>query len=355
MVMDMLMLVLLAALALFSIGLLKVFRRMPERELKRRAREGDELARALYKAAAYGPSLGAVLWFLVGITNALFFLAVSRIVPGWLAVMLSATLIWLGFVWLPAREVTQASSWTAAKVAPVLAWLLNYLHPLLDRAIAFVQRHRPVTIHTGLYDREDLLELLTYQSTQPDNRIEKFELEIASHALAFGDRLVRDHLVPRRIVKMVSADDTVGPVLMNELHDSGHSRFPVYDGKKDNIVGVLYLRDLVKAKSGGAIKNTYRPEVFYVHEEQPLSDALQAILRTHRQLFVVVNSFEEYVGIITTEDILEQIVGKPIIDEFDQYDDLRAVAARDAKKEHKEHTEKAEPEKPTEESTEVVE
>jgi len=350
--MNVLTLLFSGALAVLAISLLKVYKRVPERELKRRARAGDEVAAALYRAAAYGHSLTATLWFLVGITSALFFVVAARLLPSWLAVLLSATLIWLGFVWMPAREVTRWSAWVAARVAPALAWLLNYLHPVIDWLVAFIQKHRPVTIHTGLYDRDDLLDLLAYQRAQPDNRVEAAELEVALHALTFGDRLVRERMTPRRVVKMVSVDDTVGPVLMTELHDSGHSRFPVYDGKKDNIVGTLYLRDLVRAKTGGHIKTIFRPEVLYVHEEQALSDALQAILKTHRHLYIVVNSFEEYVGIITIEDVLEEIVGQPIIDEFDQYDDLRAVAARSARKEHKAHTE---PEKPTEETTEVVE
>jgi CBS domain containing-hemolysin-like protein len=194
-----------------------------------------------------------------------------------------------------------------------------------------------------LYDRHDLIDLLQRQLVQPDNRIEQTELDIALHALTFGDDTVAQHLTPRRVVKAVNADDSLGPILMDELHKSGHSRFPVYAGKTDNIVGTLYLRDLVHAKAGGTAKEVMKPGVAYVHEEQSLYDALQAILRTHRQLFVVVNSFEEYVGIITIEDILETILGKPIIDEFDQYDDLRAVAARSAKKEHKEHlTQKSE-------------
>jgi CBS domain containing-hemolysin-like protein len=84
-----------------------------------------------------------------------------------------------------------------------------------------------------------------------------------------------------------------------------------------------------------------------------LADALQAILKTRQHLFVVVNRFEEYVGVISIEDILEQIVGSPILDEFDQYDDLRAVAARQAEKDHKLHEQKA-PEVPAEEP-EIVE
>ncbi len=75
----------------------------------------------------------------------------------------------------------------------------------------------------------------------------------------------------------------------------------------------------------------------YVHEDFTLMRVLQAFLKTKRHLFLVVNSFEELVGIITIEDVLEQMIGRPIVDEFDKYDDLRAVAAAAAKKEHAEH------------------
>lgn len=351
-----LVIILLAALALFSISLLKTYRHVSERELKRRARSGDEVASAIYKAAAYGDSLGAVLWFLVGISVASFFVYVSRHMAGWLAASISALLIWFAFVWMPARDVSRAGVWIAARLAPALAWILNYLHPLIDGVSRFVGKHLPVTVHTGLYDRDDLLMLLEDQQVQPDNRIEQTELDIAMHALTFGDRLVREVMVPRRAVKMVSAEETVGPVLMSELHGSGFSRFPVYAGKKDNVVGTLFIRNLVKAKAGGQISKLMHEDTAYIHEEQSLADALQAVLKTHQHLFVVVNRFEEYVGIITMEDVLEQIVGRLIIDEFDRYDDIRAVAVRAAQKEHETNQEPEKPqEPPTEETPEVVE
>lgn len=360
--MNAIMDIVLAALALMSVGLLKSYRNVSERELRRRAREGDELAAALYRAVSYGSSLGAVLWLLVVLTNALFFVHIARTAPVWFAIVASAAVIWFAFVWMPARDVTRFSTWVAVKLAPALAWLLNYLHPLFNRIVAFFDKHRPITIHTGIYAKEDLLDLLQDQKVQPYNRIDKVVLDVAQHALTFGDIVVRDIMIPRRVVKMVEADETIGTVLMSELHKSGFSRFPVYSGKKDNLVGTLYMKDMVKAKEGGKIEKVMQADLAYIHEEQPLTDALQAILKTHRHQYIVVNSFEEYVGIITLEDILEQIVGKPIRDEFDQYDDLRAVAARVAQKEHKEHLNEETPttqkdqeaEKATEELTEVV-
>jgi CBS domain containing-hemolysin-like protein len=260
---------------------------------------------------------------------------------------------------MPSRDVTKFSKWLAVKLAPVLAKVMNYLHPVVVRTTNFIDKHKPITVHTGLYDREDLVHLIQDQAVQPDNRIERVELEVAFHALQFGDQMVREVMTPRRVVKMVAAEAEMGPILMNELHDSGFSRFPVYSGKRDNIVGTLYLRDLVNAKAGGRVEDIMQKHAAFVHEEQPLTDALQAVLKTRRHLFVVVNSFEEFVGIITMEDVLECIVGKPIYDEFDEYEDLRAVAARAAKKEHAAHleAEKSEekPEEPTPEAPEVVE
>lgn len=326
-------------LLMLCMSLQKTYAAIPARELKRRARGGDDLAAALYKAVGYGHSLRAVLWLLVGSSAAAFFVVASLTLPVWAALLLSVVVIWLGFIWLPTSRVTKIGGMVARLLAPAFGCLLNYLHPLLDGLISFIRRHRPICIHTGLYDIDDLLSLIKHQQVQADNRIDKAVLELANNALRFGTVTVHEVLTPRRVIKMVKVDDPVGPILMAELHDSGHSRFPVYEGKKDNIVGILYLRDLVSAKHIGTVRTIMQETVCYVHEEQPLLDALQAVLKTHQQLFIVVNTFEEYVGVISIEDVLEQIIGQPIVDEFDQYHDLRAVAARAARAEHKNHTE----------------
>ncbi len=337
---------------MLAISLQRTYSNVPGKELKRRARAGDKLAQSLYKAVAYGHSLRTVLWFLVVIFAASFFVYVSRSTASWLGILASAFVIWVGFLWLPAQDATKVGMWLAARIAPILAWMLQYVHPVIDVITSFIRKHRPIRFHTGLYDKDDLLQIFEQQDVQADNRVDSASLEIAAHALTFADKNVEDILTPRRVVRAVSANEVVGPVLMTELHASGFSRFPVYEGKQDNLVGVLYLRDLVKAKSGGQISKIMHAQVCYVHEDQNLHEALQAILKTHQHLYVVVNSFEEYVGVVTIEDILEQIIGEQIVDEFDQYEDMRAVANIQAQKDHTSHhlTEDV-----AEEPTEVIE
>ncbi len=332
--MHALAIILLALLTLLSISLERTYSAVPLKELKRRARQGNELAAALTRAVGYGYSLRLVLRALIGISSAGFFVLVSLDSPAWFAIMASAFLIWLGFLWLPAAQVTTLGERSAAALAPFISKVVSWLHPLLDKLGTFIHRHRPVRVHTGLYERQDFVELIEQQKVQADNRIEQSELEVAKHALTYGDKTVGSVMTPRRMVTMVPVSESIGPVLMDELHKTGHSRFPVYDDAPEHVVGTLFLRDLLHGKASGTVRERMQKAVYYVHEDQSLHDAFQAILKTHHQLFIVVNSFEEYVGIITMEDVLETMIGKLIVDEFDQYDDLRAVAARAARKEH---------------------
>lgn len=318
--------------------LLQTYKHIPARELKRMARRGDEVAQLMYRAVAYGASLQALLGTTMVICAVLSIATLVSAIGLWWTVLILAMIFvisWL--VLIPGDRLTHGSLWLAKRMAPGIAWILERIHPLADRCVRLVSRYRHLRVRTGLYEKGDLVELLEQQKGQQDSRISESEIELLQHAMMFGDKMVADALIPLRVVHMVARSDAVGPILMDELSKSGHSRFPVYTDTRDKVVGVLYLHDLVTAKHSGTVADIMSHKLTYVHEDFTLYQALQAFLKTKRHLFLVVNSFEELVGILTIEDVLEQIIGKPIMDEFDKYDDLRAVAAAAAKKEHHAH------------------
>lgn len=321
-----------AGMMLFSVALLKLFRHTPAKELKRQARGGDHLAKQFYRVVGYGRSLDVLLWIFIGLTSALFFVLTSNALPWPIAFLLVLTVIWFGFAWLPNSHVSRLTVRVAQYITPALHWLLERAQPVLIRIAHFMDKVQPFSIHTGLYTKDDIVELIKKQKIQIDNRITKEELFIVEHALQFGDRSVDEVMTPRRVMKTVATTDMIGPILFKELHDSGHSRFPVYKENPDDIIGTLYLRDALNAKAGGFVKDLMRKEVFYVNYNQSLARVLDAFIKTKHHQFLVVNNFEEIVGLVTIEDVIEQILGKQIIDEFDSYDDLRAVAAMEAEK-----------------------
>lgn len=324
-----------------SVVLYKTYGHAPAKELKRRARKGDEFAAILYRSVAYGLNTQIIL-AVFGLANLYFaFVLLEKAVGVWLTVPTLLALGVFGLYFVRSKGGAHpASTWLAVKVSPLLAWAAERLHPVLSVLSRAIKRLLPVRIHTGLYEKEDIVSLLEQQRTQPDSRIVPGEIDLLAHALTFGDKTVADAMVPKRVVIDVNATDSVGPVLMGELHKSGHSRFPVYDRQHDNIVGVLYLHDLIAAKHTGMVREIMRPKVMYVHENFTLYQTLQAFVKTKQHMFIVVNEFEECIGIITIEDVLERVIGKLIVDEFDRYDDLRAVAAAAARKEHNASTQK---------------
>ncbi|HEX5447838.1 MAG TPA: CBS domain-containing protein, partial [Candidatus Saccharimonadales bacterium] len=214
--------------------------------------------------------------------------------------------------------------------APLDTFLLSQLNPILSRLARLRPRHgEPVS--TGLYEKRDILEFLRRQNEQAGNRVPEADLLIAFHALQFGDKQVARVMTPRRQVKMVKADETAGPILTDELHKTGFSRFPVVkDSVKathPQIIGTLYLNDLIGYEGNGKVKDLADRKVYFINEDSNLHQALSAFLKTHHHLLIVVNSFEEMVGVLSLEDVLEQIIGKQLRDEFDNYENSRAVAS----------------------------
>ncbi len=333
--------ILLVLVLLKCILLYRVYHSVPALELKRRARGKDHKAAALYKVASYGASLDVLLW-LVGTASAATLFIWSARTNWWLAALVTIVTAWL-VVWNPRFSADGRAGSLAALAAPAYARILSFGRPVLGRLADWLPATNPLHFHTGLYERKDLLDLLSKQNSQIDNRIPQSDLAIAHGAMSFGDKLVSSAMTPRRKLKLVGAGENIGPLLMDELHKSGFSRFPVVkDSSKTaapQIIGTLYLNDLIGHDGTGKVKDLARKGVFYINEASNLRQALSAFLKTHHHLLVVVNDFEEVVGVVSIEDVLEQIIDQPIIDEFDSYEDLRAVAAKEAKQDQAEHEE----------------
>ena len=332
----------LLALGFIKIVLLyKLYNSVSALELKHQARAKNKRAESLYKVANYEASLDALLWILGTATATVLFIWSAR-TAWWLAAVAVVAAAWL-VIWAPAPIWTGWAGWLSSLSARYFAAILSFLNPVLGRLASWYPPAGRVQTHTGLYEKKDLLALLSKQNKQLDNRIDPSDLRIAGGAISFGDKLVRDVMTPRRQVKFVGVADSIGPLLMDELHKSGHSRFPV---TKDSakaaspaITGTLYLKDIVGHEGGGKVKDLARKDVYYINEDSSLRQALGAFLKTHHHLLIVVNSFEEIAGVLSIEDVMEQIIGQPITDEFDNYENLRAVAKEEAQEEKENHNE----------------
>jgi magnesium and cobalt transporter len=129
-----------------------------------------------------------------------------------------------------------------------------------------------------------------------------------------------DVMVPATRMDVLDIQST-SDELMHQVIDTGHSRFPVVEGDKENIIGILLAKDLLKLQRAPElnIRALLRPAVF-VPEAKGLNDLLRDFRGNRNHLAIVIDEFGRVAGLITIEDVLEQIVGE-IEDEFDTTED----------------------------------
>jgi len=335
---DFILALLLLLLAVAVVSIRKTYSSLPLVELKRRTEKHDSQAAKLYAAAAYGTSLRVLLLLWIAAASAAGCVLLARSAPTWLSILAVTALLLVVFAWLPNGRLSAVSWRLTFFVTPGIVWVLSHLHPLLSKSERLIEK-RHSEPHTNLFEKNDLIGLIEQQQRQADSRFTDEELGIAKRALQFGDHKVVNVLTPRSHVKTVLADDTVGPVLIDELHKAKQTYALVRETAKGPFAGTLAFGKL-GLKSHGKVRDTMDGAVYYLHEDDPLSEALHAFFVTNHSLFVVVNSFEEYSGIITIGDVLGQLLGHLPGDDFDQYSDLSAVAGRYAADHHHKHAEK---------------
>ena len=177
---------------------------------------------------------------------------------------------------------------------------------LLERLSALLSREPE--------DRDELLALL--HSAFDRNLIDADALTIIEGALQMSDMQVRDVMVPRAQMDCVHLDDPIDTIA-NFAIDTAHSRFPAIGDGKDDVVGILLAKDLLRYFAGRELdlRTMLRPAVF-IPETKRLNELLREFRVSHNHMAIVVDEYGGVAGLVTIEDVLEQIVGD-IEDEFD--------------------------------------
>jgi CBS domain containing-hemolysin-like protein len=179
-----------------------------------------------------------------------------------------------------------------------------------------------------LCSREELEHLVDTSG----NLLTNDEKKLIRSSLHFKERTVDEIMTPRGVVATIPKDELIGPLTLDELHRTGFSRFPVIDGDIDHVIGVLHIKELLTVghRDSETAAQAMEKKVYYINQNQTLEHALAAFIKTRHHLFIVVNGYRETAGILTLEDVIEALLGREIVDEFDLHDDLRVVAERNA-------------------------
>jgi len=163
---------------------------------------------------------------------------------------------------------------------------------------------------------------------EEEGTLEEEEKEMLHKVFEFGDKVVTEAMVPRTEIVSISDDSTVGDALKLVLEE-GYSRFPVIKESIDSVTGILYVKDIVKQMAQGKIEN-YTPiteivrEAYYIPENKMVTELLDEMQKNKFQIAIVMDEYGGTAGLITLEDIMEEIVGG-LQDEFEAMEGEKEV------------------------------
>jgi CBS domain containing-hemolysin-like protein len=190
-------------------------------------------------------------------------------------------------------------------------WLLNGFSNLILRGIGITPVHG-AEVHSS----EELR--LIFEQSKESGAIQDSQHELFENVFSFNDRMVKQIMVPRTKLAALDIESSEEKIL-DMVFTEGYSRIPVYRDTIDNIVGVLYVKDLLIVIRRGEpieLEKLIRPP-YFVPETKKINRLLQHFQRSHLHMAIVSDEFGGVSGIVTMEDIMEELVGE-IQDEYDE-------------------------------------
>ncbi len=204
----------------------------------------------------------------------------------------------------------------------VLVWIMSpaiWMISLITKVIAKEKTQESVSA--------DELRIMAHLSFKTGG-IDPLQKEMIENILSLNNKIVKDVMTPRTVIFSLSEHMIIEEVIrINEKWE--HSRIPVYDKDKEDIVGIVHVKDifvqLIKGNKDIKLTQIMRPAHFVV-ELARLSQVLLEFLERREHMFIVLDEYGGLAGLITLEDVLEEILGHEIVDESDEVEDKRELA-----------------------------
>jgi len=250
--------------------------------------------------ATLNPQAGAALFFVALLLGTMLVVSVGEFLPEALALRAPDS------VALAFAPLVALLEWLLSPLVRVLLWLSAQVSaPVAGQRVPIVTEEEIKTL---------------VDAGEEGGAIEEDEKEMIYSIFAISETWVREIMVPR--IDMLALDvETPLAEAIDELLKAGHSRAPVYEGNIDNILGVLYARDLLRLwkdgipLQGGTLRNLLRP-AYFIPETKRVNELLAELQQKRIHVAVVVDEYGGTAGLVTLEDIVEEIVGD-IRDEYD--------------------------------------
>lgn len=214
---------------------------------------------------------------------------------------------------------------------PILIYPLTLIRLVMAPLSGFVAIVVRVLLKPTVTETDNHAEiLLLAEKSAKEGTLTSNKHEMISNALCLDNVLVHEIMTPRTVVYSIEGQETVGSLIERE-NNLPFARIPIYNEQSDNITGVIRRRDILGAKAKEEDQrriSELAQEALFIPDNATVEAALQTLLKNHQQLAITVDEFGTFSGVITIEDIIENIIGQEIFEKDDPAIDMRELAKR---------------------------
>lgn len=312
-------LILITLSALFS-GLTIGYFSLGLSTLERRAKHGNKEALAIYPLRKRGNLLLTTLLLGNVIVNTSLSIFLGSIFSGVIAGVVATIAIFLLGEVVPQAVISRHAVWFGSRLAPLMRFIMFILTPItypiaycLDKLLGHEMPH--------LYSKNELKQIVSELEDSEHSDVDADEERIVLGALQFSHTTVREIMTPREQVIRFDANERLNQEFTNRMSNNGFSRYPIYAGNEDNVIGIFYSKDAISeaddikiAEATEAFSNNF----LIVRPEDNLDLVLGHMLKRKQHMGIVLSRSRHFLGVVTLEDIIEEIIQVEIKDEDDE-------------------------------------
>jgi metal transporter CNNM len=284
--------------------------------LKRKARLGNKQALAILPVRERGNQLLTTLLLGNVAVNAVLAIFLGSIASGVVAGLIATALIFMFGEIIPQAVISRHAMRVGAYSAPVVGLLMKVSWPIaapighmLDKMLG---DEVPV-----LYTKRELMEIVSEHEDSRKSDLDQDEERIVHGALQFSTKKVLEVMTPRDKVELLYTDEMVDDKLRQKITEDGFSRYPVLEKEPNRIIGVLYTKDLIVAEDNVPVQDVCEHKHLRTRSTDTLDTVLAYMLKRRQHMAMVTDEVGNFLGVITLEDIIEEVIQQEILDEDD--------------------------------------
>ena len=251
--------------------------------------------------------------------NTILSVYLGSFISGPIASLLATGLIFLFGEIGPQALFSRHALAFGSKLAPITRFLLFIAYPVAFPVAYTLDKLLGHAVPT-MYSHTELMQIVSEHENSEHSEIDADEERIVHGALQFSHRQVREVMTSIEQVTMFDENQKLNDTFFDQVGDAGYSRFPIYSGNKTNVVGILFAKDLLTEDEDIAIKQTedaLETDIMRIKASTFLDVVLTSMLKRKQHLAIVEKKSGEAIGVLSLEDIIEEIIQVEIEDEDD--------------------------------------